>query len=189
VPAQLAGRVRAEVLERDPFLRLHAVGAVRALGFAVADEEDGAHPLSPRPTVLFIGLDRLGACSRCGPRGLAPAGDASSPLALVVGYGSGAAALLAAHRQHGCTDLVLALRVIAGRPRLVHLPLTATDAARLTPREADVLVLLLGGLSTMALASRLGISPGTARSHCRAVLRKCGAADRRALRVRFLDAG
>jgi len=187
VPALLAGRVRAEVLEGDPFLRLHAVGAVRALGFAVADEEGGGQARSPQPAVLFVGLDRLGACPRCGAReGASPA--AAPPRPLVVGYGAGAPALLAAHRRHACTDLVLALRVVAGRPRLGQLPIAAADEAGLTSREADVLILLLGGLGTAAVASRLGVSPATARSHCRAVLRKCGAADRRALRARLLGA-
>jgi len=55
-------------------------------------------------------------------------------------------------------------------------------------READVLVLVLGGLSTAALAERLCVSPATARTHCRALLRKLGAADRRALRARLLGA-
>jgi hypothetical protein len=32
----------------------------------------------------------------------------------------------------------------------------------------------------------LCVSPSTARTHCRAVLRKLGAGDRRALRARFL---
>ncbi len=49
-----------------------------------------------------------------------------------------------------------------------------------------MLVLLLGGLTTPAIARRLCVSPSTARTHCRAVLRKLGAGDRRALRARLL---
>jgi DNA-binding CsgD family transcriptional regulator len=59
-------------------------------------------------------------------------------------------------------------------------------AAGLTARGADVLVLLLGGLTTAAIAARLCVSASTARSHCRAVLRKLDAGDRRALRARLL---
>jgi DNA-binding CsgD family transcriptional regulator len=75
----------------------------------------------------------------------------------------------------------------AGRPRLVHLPAAdPVSAAGLSDREADVLVLLLLGLTTPAVAARLGVAVSTVRSHCRAVLRKLGAPDRRALRARLL---
>jgi DNA-binding CsgD family transcriptional regulator len=105
----------------------------------------------------------------------------------VVGYGAGPSPLLAAHRAHGCADLVLQLGAAAGRPCFVHLPAAdAVTAAGLTVREADVLVLLLGGLTTASVAARLCVSTSTARSHCRAVLRKLGAGDRRALRARLL---
>jgi len=44
----------------------------------------------------------------------------------------------------------------------------------LTPREAEVAVLLAEGLSNSALARRLGISPHTARHHTQRVLGKLG---------------
>ena len=47
-------------------------------------------------------------------------------------------------------------------------------------------MLLLGGLTTPAIAGRLCVSPSTARTHCRAVLRKLAAGDRRALGARLL---
>jgi len=113
--------------------------------------------------------------------GAAPGGG------LLVGYGTGPMELLAAHRLHRCTDLVLALSAVAGRPRLLHLPSGDRLArAGVTSREADVLVLLMAGLATADIARRLCVSPSTARSHCRAVLRKLGAGDRRALRARIL---
>ena len=190
VPAALAGRVRAHVIERDPLLRLHAVAAARALGFAVAEEEDGGRPPRQQPTVLFLGLDVADACPRCGLRAGAwgtPADHAAQPL--VVGYGAGSAVSLAAHRLHGCADVYLRLQAVGGRARLAHLAAgDAPAAAGLTLREADVLILLLAGFSTAAAAGRLCVSPATVRSHSRAVLRKLGAADRRALRVRFLGA-
>ena len=73
-------------------------------------------------------------------------------------------------------DLVLVLTAEGGGPCFAHLP--ASDPvveAGLTEREADVLVLLLAGLTTPAIALRLGVAESTARSHCRAVLRKFGA--------------
>jgi DNA-binding CsgD family transcriptional regulator len=104
-----------------------------------------------------------------------------------VGYGACAAGLLCAHRAHRCADVVLHLAAAAGLPRFAHLPAADPVAsAGLSEREADVLVLLLGGHTTAAVAARLCISASTARTHCRAVLRKLGAADRRALRARLL---
>ena len=95
--------------------------------------------------------------------------------------------MLAAHQAHRCADQVLWLTASAGGPCFAHPPaLDAVSAAGLSPREADVLVLLLHGLTTPAIGDRLGVARSTARTHCRAVLRKLGAGDRRALRARLL---
>lgn len=48
------------------------------------------------------------------------------------------------------------------------------EEVQLTPRQAEVLRLLGEGLSTYAIASRLGIAVETARNHIRAVLRGLG---------------
>jgi len=48
------------------------------------------------------------------------------------------------------------------------------DEYRMTPREAEVAMLLAQGLSNTALARRLGISPHTARHHTQRVLGKLG---------------
>jgi two-component system nitrate/nitrite response regulator NarL len=48
----------------------------------------------------------------------------------------------------------------------------------LTGREREVLDLLVKGLSTSLIASRLGVSTNTVRSHVAAVLRKMGVQDR-----------
>ena len=157
------------------------------------------------PTTVFVPLERLPDCRAArgevagqalAQRAAAPAaahadgalpGVAGSPArpSLLVGYGAGPEALLAAHRAHRCCDLVL--RLAAGRsgePELVHLAAQdPVSAAGLSPREADVLVLLLQGFTTPAVAARLSVAPSTARSHCRAVLRKLGARDRRGLRA------
>ena len=65
-------------------------------------------------------------------------------------------------------------------------PPGALAGASLSAREADVLVLLLAGHTDAEVGARLCVSPDTARAHARAVLRKLGAADRRALRARLL---
>ena len=175
----------AVVLESDPLLRLLAVPAAAALGFTVVGEAAAAAS-GGRPAAVFVPLEQKGECRHAcaAARG---GGAPDGPPPLVVGYGAGPAPLLAAHRAHGCADLVLQLGAVAGRPGFVHLPAAdAVTAAGLTAREADVLVLLLGGLTTAAIAARLCVSASTARSHCRAVLRKLSAGDRRALRARLL---
>jgi len=61
-------------------------------------------------------------------------------------------------------------------PRAGHAHRTGSTRhdPELTPRQAEVLRLLGEGLSTEAIASRLGIAVETARNHIRAVLRGLG---------------
>lgn len=187
--ARAAGRGTgtALVLDSDPLARLLVAPAVLDLGFAgvafgsANDERLGD---GEQPAAVFVALDGPSDC-RNARRAAAHAG-LSAPL--LAGYGRGPTALLGAHRAHGCCDLVLRLGAAAGRPRLEHLAAgDAVAAAGLSVREADVLVFLLQGLTTSAIAAKLCIAGSTARSHCRAVLRKLGAPDRRVLRAVLLD--
>jgi DNA-binding NarL/FixJ family response regulator len=57
-------------------------------------------------------------------------------------------------------------------------PLPSISGARLTAREWEVLELLRRSLTTAELAERLGVSPGTVRSHVASIVHKLGAADR-----------
>ncbi len=199
----------AVVAEPDALLRLLVVPAVTALGFTIepgsgppggparrpAERAGGPHAAAAsRAAAVFVSLDQPANCRRVGPaapplRVAAPPdpGTAAATRSLIVGYGTGPLAVLSAHRAHGCADVILRLRDAGGLPAFQHLPVgDPVSAAGLTAREADVLVLLLAGLTTVAVAERLCLSSSTARSHCRAVLRKLGAGDRRALRARLL---
>jgi PAS domain S-box-containing protein len=69
----------------------------------------------------------------------------------------------------GVFGLALPLKVGQGRTSDRYL-----DDVQLTPRQAEVLRLLGEGLSTDAIASRLGVAEETARNHIRAVLRGLG---------------
>ena len=175
----------ALVLEPDPLTRLLVVSAASALGLRVPAEPERAERsvAEPAVAVVFVPLVSTADCREACAAARACAGAA----ALVAGYAAAPAAVLAAHRAHRCADLVLLLTAGAGGACFAHLPAQdEVTAAGLTEREADVLVLLLGGLTTPAIARRLCVSPSTARTHCRAVLRKLGAGDRRALRARLL---
>ncbi len=55
---------------------------------------------------------------------------------------------------------------------------TAANAAGLTPRQVDVLVLLVEGLSNAQIAARLTLSPKTVDHHVHALLRTLGVANR-----------
>jgi DNA-binding NarL/FixJ family response regulator len=77
-------------------------------------------------------------------------------------------------------------RRVAGRfrelgLRVPHGPRQATRAnpAGLTPRQLEVLALVLEGLSNAEIADRLVVSPRTAEHHVAAVLTKIGAPTRR----------
>jgi DNA-binding CsgD family transcriptional regulator len=173
----------ALVQEADPLARLLVAPAVEALGLRVGDERDAA--AAEGCAAVFLPLAGQADCRRACAEARACTGRRTPPL--VVGYGLGIPALLAAHRAHGCADLILLVVAGAEGPRLVHLPVRdPVQEAGLTRREADVLVLLLDGLTTPAVAGRLGVSASTARSHGRAVLRKFGAGDRGALRALLL---
>ncbi len=195
---RFSGQHAALVLEPDPLARLLVVPAAAALGFRVV-EGACACGAGLAPSVVFVPLEQVDDCRRVCEQArraapeqrAAPGRPAGSGRVapLVVGYGACAPGLLCAHRAHRCADVLLSLTVAAGRPCFAHLPATdAITAAGLTLREADVLVLLLRGLTTAAIGARLCVSPSTARTHCRAVLRKIGAGDRRALRALLLAA-
>jgi DNA-binding CsgD family transcriptional regulator len=186
LPAAAAATV--QVLERDELLRLHAAAAVADLGLVVYDpgsrragqERVGAE----RASVTFVGLDDARYCPRLGGEGSRAVGRPGGSRA--VGYVAGPSALAVAHALHGCCDAVLLLRAAGGHPRFSYPPPGPLARAGLSPREADVLVLVLAGQTDAEVAASLCVAPATARAHARAVLRKLGAADRRALRARLL---
>lgn len=175
-------------------MRVMATQAALDLGFLVADAAADADAEAERPTVQFIGLDRIDSCPRFGSAVMArgPGGEARAAVrCLTVGYVAGAHAILAGHALHACTDMVVALTALDGRPAFCYpsdwaLSAVCAPLRQLTPREADVLLLIMAGSSTSAVASQLWVSEATVRSHCRSILRKCGAPDRRTLRARLL---
>jgi DNA-binding NarL/FixJ family response regulator len=88
------------------------------------------------------------------------------------------------HKTWGVRALVRAVeRVVGGEvvidpPRGTRQRTLRTDARRLatqlTAREQECLTLLVEGLNTAAMATRLGVSTTTIRSHVQAILTKLG---------------
>ncbi len=127
-------------------MRLLVVAATVALGFFVA-EGASACGAGLAPSAVFVPLEQADDCRRACTEARRVAPGPAAPL--VIGYGACAPGLLSAHRAHRCADVVVRLTAAAGRPRFAHLPAAdAITAAGLTDREADVLVLLLRGLTT-----------------------------------------
>lgn len=86
------------------------------------------------------------------------------------------AELLAAVAAAGEGAVVLGSGVALTSGRLVPPP--NPDPFGLTPRERDVLDLVIRGLTNRQIAERLGLSGKTIANHVSALLLKCGAADR-----------
>jgi two-component system nitrate/nitrite response regulator NarL len=90
------------------------------------------------------------------------------------------------HQSRGVDVLVSALERMPNGERVVDVPDTGparkprrashadTVAATLTARERECLSLLVAGLDTAAIMSRMGVSRTTVRTHLQAVLTKLG---------------
>lgn len=85
--------------------------------------------------------------------------------------------------EHGPDDLGTAV-VVRSRPRTPR-PLPNT----LTPRELEVLELMAGGRTNLAIAQQLFITDGTVKQHVKHILRKLRASNRSEAVVRWFQAG
>jgi len=83
------------------------------------------------------------------------------------------------------TDVALRIARLGQRTRDARV----SPEEPLTDRESDVIQLVRLGLSTKAMARRLGLRPATIRSHVSRVLRKLGAARRGDLDLRRTEGG
>jgi len=71
---------------------------------------------------------------------------------------------------------------------LLH-PRASFDAAHLSPRERDILRLIVDGYSNAEIAAQLGCAPATIHTHVIRLFRKLGVNDRVTAAVRALRAG
>jgi two-component system response regulator DevR len=88
------------------------------------------------------------------------------------------------HKSRAASEVVDAIRVVAGggslfTPRIIAVMLnkrreTETQLERLTPREKEVLRMMAEGAASRDIASRLGISYTTVRTHIRSLGSKLG---------------
>lgn len=124
----------------------------------------------------LVGVHGIAAVARCPLRQGVAERTGGGPILVYTVRDRLAAAL---HVLHGCSDVAAVLlphqggarfEIVDGDPRL--------RSAGLTPREADVLALLLARATNDEIAAALTLSRATVRAHCRAVLRKLGASRR-----------
>ena len=133
------------------------------------------------PPCTYVGVHGLLGVAAC-PLRAAARSRGSPPVARRVLYVLGDPLAAELHRLHGCAAVVCVYFPDAGGGRLEPLPSPGRlEAAGLTPREAEVLALLLARRTNAEIRDQLVLSETTVRAHCRSVLRKLGAADRRAL--------
>jgi DNA-binding NarL/FixJ family response regulator len=61
------------------------------------------------------------------------------------------------------------------------------DREALTPRQREILALVAGGLSTPDVAEKLGIAPGTVKTHLTAIYKAIGVRNRVQATRYYLD--
>jgi DNA-binding NarL/FixJ family response regulator len=114
------------------------------------------------------------AALRAGARGYLTKDASSEDIrAAIMCVASGSATLDPAVQHH----VVAALSLVPPTPAQPE-PAQATLPDDLTPREAEVLVLIAEGLSNFEIAERLYVSPTTVKSHINHLFAKAGIRDR-----------
>jgi len=177
------------VEDGDALVRAAVVRLVEKDGMGA---QDGSSISGERPSSLlrFVGVHGLVGVAACPLRRRELATPSPTEPYAVRTRGSSTTVLyvlrdyLAAelHRLHRCADhfCVFVPDDRGGRLEPLARP-GRLEIAGLTPREADVLALLLARRTNPEIAQQLVLSEATVRAHCRAVLRKVGAVNRRAL--------
>ncbi len=214
----IAGRIRVLVLHDDPIAR--AGLAVALESSAEIEVRNGAdHPISggsragsePYPETDVIvadyvsGLDvvRPAKRQRFPPRlpGLVVVGGMDREWEIRTALESGVKGYLLP--GHGVDALIESVRAVHRgmrylEPQVVERLAESFVLDPLTPREEDVLRLVVDGLCNKAIGARLGIAVGTVKSHLKAIFGKLGvgsrtqavaAVDRRGVLSRIEEAG
>jgi DNA-binding CsgD family transcriptional regulator len=183
-PTQLIAQMSDQV-SRDAHLALRVAAAARLAGLDVPE-----HTPLPSPYSFVAAGDWRGAADAFGDEGW------RYERALFLSFADDAGSLgqaLATARELGAEPL--AGRVSARMRELGHaVPrgprrTTQANAAGLTPRQVEVLELVVAGLSNLDIAERLVLSERTVEHHVAAVLRKLGTTSRHAAARRAAELG
>ena len=164
----LAARHAPDVVLMD--LRMPRVDGIEAIRVLA---ERGERPRTIALTTYADDASVLGAL-RAGARGY---------LTKDAGAEQIRAAVEAVHRGEAALDPAVQHHVVAALsgPGAVAAPVDGEDAELpdgLTPREAEVLALIAGGLTNAEIADRLVVSAATVKSHVNHIFAKAGVRDR-----------
>lgn len=176
--------MRGLICDDHPLMREALTGAMRDRWPEVALDEAGDYPSAwalaetARPDFLLVDLSMPGAEPVAGIEGLR---TRAPEAAMLVVTGIEDEAVLAAVRACGVAGVYsknaeaeLLMEAIGAR-----VPgLKACEAARLPPRQREVLGLLAEGLTNKEIARRLGISPATVKVHVARLSEWLGAVNR-----------
>jgi two-component system CheB/CheR fusion protein len=180
------------VVDDDPAMRAASRRLFESEGWAVRDHDCAeAFLAAPRPSgdaclvvdMRLPGMDGLGLLAKLAAEG------SRTPAIVLTGHGDAATAIAA--MRAGAVDFI---EKPAPGPELVASIARAMERARdarardawradaaarfdsLTPREREVLAMVLAGAPNKNIAADLGISQRTVENHRAAVMRKTGAA-------------
>ena len=162
--ARLAVRLRPRLVIVDLDSGAAALPAIDAVAVAAPDTPVLAVSADPANAVVL-------AAVRAGANSVLRLGDLAGPADAVIRTARGETVF-----SPGLAAVVLAEVAEATDPQRA--------ARRLTDREADVIRLVVEGLTARQIASRLGLSPRTVENHLQHVLRKLELNNRAAL-VRY----
>ncbi len=171
-------------IEEDPHLRLAAAD--------VAPEEMEQALADAAPDVVILNFAALSAPSelrdlhaRFPDVRLMVLADSpsSAECRQLIGFGATVCLAKTTEARDLLHAVYLASRGLQVLPSTTASGRETTDAAPLTPREADVLELLQGGRSNAEIAAALHVGVETVRTHARNIYRKLGVRTRRDLRL------
>lgn len=187
------------IADDHPLFRVGLSYALAGLGFEVAGEApDGEAAVrfcrSTRVDLVVLdvrmpGLDGISACRQIRalptPPGVVMLSTYQEPAILQAAREAGANAFLSKETRPAVLARVLAR--VAVEPELVLLP--SVELPPLTPRETEVLRLLVTGQTNKQIARELGISPETVKDHLNNLYRKLDAGDRVTAARRAVELG
>jgi DNA-binding NarL/FixJ family response regulator len=192
--------LRVMVLSRDPLVRQALVGQLKQLGRDVALEERESHAHVALLDVGAVTSPALGPGRKVDPDvakasrhqlddALAQLATLKIPAVVLLADEAQARAAVskgargAVRRTADVIRIKAALDAVASGLTVVDFALVqgkadAEPETHLTPREQEVLELLVQGFSNRRIAKRLGISEHTAKFHVNGILLKLGAGTR-----------
>jgi DNA-binding NarL/FixJ family response regulator len=183
--------VTATAISLDALVRDAGLASSEVLLLHGAAADFGQRELEPLPPIPIIVLLRGGVADGAsarllaiGIRGVLPDDSTAEEIGAAIEAVVAGLVVLPPEQVGELVRQRAALPRDPARPRL-----GTSRAASLTPREQEILGMLAEGLPNKAIASRLGISDHTVKTHLEAIFEKLGASTRAEAVARAVRAG